>query len=87
MASQETFYHVYELPDRGDLAKGFAFNGGNPISFLNVDWFNGIPAFIGGPETEEMLRENLRTKKYIKPGKRYLVLGSPGFTFVMEPTP
>lgn len=82
----EQFYHVYELPDRDKLAPGYAFNGGNPVPFLNVDWFGGPPPSMGemGPEDIEAF---VRQKRYIKPGKRYLVLGSPGHTFVMEPKP
>jgi hypothetical protein len=72
----EAFYHVYELPERNALAKGFAF--------LNVDWFGGTYA-PGEDATREQIETMLRAKRYIKPGKRYLVLGSPGYTFVLEP--
>lgn len=79
--SAETFYHVYELPERQELAKGFAFNGGNTIGFLNVDWFSTPP----NPPSREEVEAFVRGKRYVKPGRRYLVLGSPGHTFVIEP--
>lgn len=79
------FYFIYELPGTAFLANGYTFNGGKPIQFLNVDWFEGYnPTKQRNASTDE-LNEFLGRKRYIKPGKRYLVLGSPGHTFVMEP--
>jgi hypothetical protein len=31
--------YVYRLPVK--LSDGYCFGGGNPITFTNVDWFNG----------------------------------------------
>lgn len=86
----ETFYHVYELPARSDLSSGYCFGGGNPIPFLNVDWFGGTyqPLNGGGPvsASRDDIEKMVRGKRYIKPDRRYLVLGSPGHTFVLEPS-
>ena len=54
---QELFIWVYRLPAK--LSDGFCFGGGVPITFTNVDWFNG---------SEEMKRADVeafvRKKKY-----------------------
>ena len=67
---------VYRLPEK--LTDGFAFGGGVPITFTNVDWFNGY---------EGMKREDLeafiRKKAYFKTGGKFLVL-SDSFTFQMQ---
>lgn len=63
----DTMVYVYELPD--ELSTGYCFGGGRPITFVNVDWFNGIDGM-----TREMLETEVRGKLYIRPGKSYLVL-------------
>ena len=35
-----TMVYVYKLPEK--LSNGFCFGGGVPITFTNVDWFNGF---------------------------------------------
>lgn len=72
---QEIFIRVYELPDK--LNGGFCFGGGVPITFTNVDWFNG-QADMKRADVEKFVRG----KKYVKPGRKYLVLSdTPEFTF------
>lgn len=66
---------VYRLPDK--LTDGFAFGAGVPITFTNVDWFNG---YVG--MTREELEAHVRSKRYFKAGGRFLVL-SDAFTFQM----
>jgi hypothetical protein len=66
---------VYRLPDK--LTDGFAFNGGVPITFTNVDWFNGYKGM-----TQSDLEKHVREKRYFKEGGKFLVL-SDSFTFQM----
>lgn len=75
------FIRVYCLPEK--LTNGYCFNGGNPITFLNVDW-------IEAPEKEgrEKLEEFLQSKCYVKPGVKYLVLSDYApFTFQFKGLP
>lgn len=65
---------VYELPEK--MSDGFCFGGGTPITFLNVDWFH-VPSEMA----VEKLTEFLRGKRYVKPGRKYLVIGPLTFTF------
>jgi hypothetical protein len=65
---------VYRLPDK--LTDGFAFNG-VPITFTNVDWFNGYKGM-----TQADIEKHVRKKRYFEEGKKFLVL-SDSFTFQM----
>jgi hypothetical protein len=73
--------HIYRVPER--LDEGFAFNGGNPISFLNVDFFDA-PWDI----THDEIKAFIAKKRYFDPRGRFLVLASskyPTLTFTIEP--
>lgn len=76
MKMTDELIKVYRLPEK--LTDGFAFGGGVPITFTNVDWFN---AFEG--MTREDLEAFVRTKKYFKSGGKFLVL-SDSFTFQVQ---
>jgi hypothetical protein len=77
----ETFIRVYRLPTK--LTNGFCFGGGQPIEFLNVDWFQ-IPEHV--QVTRDELEKMIKAKIYWDPHARFLVLDSrPGETFVIEP--
>ena len=77
----ETFIRVYRLPTK--LTNGFCFGGGQPIEFLNVDWFQ-IPEHV--QVTRDELEKMIKAKVYWDPHARFLVLDSrPGETFVIEP--
>lgn len=78
MAAERTFIRVYQLPE--ELTAGYCFGGGNPVSFLNVDWFEAI-VDMG----RQKLVDFIKGKRYFDPSKRYLVLGDhPDFTFVIR---
>lgn len=66
---------VYRLPEK--LTDGFAFSG-VPITFTNVDWFNGFKGM-----TQADLEAHVRKKTYFKAGGKFLVL-SDSFTFQMS---
>lgn len=72
-AMTDELIKVYRLPDK--LTAGFAFGGGVPISFTNVDWFNGFEGM-----TQADLEAHVRQKQYFKAGGKFLVL-SDSFTF------
>ena len=61
-----TMVFVYQLPPK--MSDGFCFGGGRPITFQNVDWFNGFDGM-----TRDDLETEVRGKKYVKPGETYLV--------------
>lgn len=71
---------VFELPVEGP--SGYRFGGGVPVSFLEVDWFNALPPLgedLPDPlkdadHWEAEMREYIAAKRYVQPGRRYLVL-------------
>lgn len=65
----KTMVYVYRLPAPSNLTNGYCFHGGNPVTFENVDWFNGIDGM-----TREMLETEVRKKNYIVPGITFLVM-------------
>ena len=76
MKEQALFMHVYRLPEK--LNSGYCFGGGNPITFLNVDWFGG-PAEM----TRDEIKTFIRNKKYCVSGHKYLVVSdTPERTFL-----
>lgn len=71
--------HVYRLPER--LTHGYCFDGGHPVPFQNVDWFD-MP--IGEPRVT--LEHYVKSKSYFDRAARFLVLSRhPDFTFTIEP--
>ncbi len=60
------FCRVFELPEK--YPKDYCFNGGYPVSFQMVDWFNPVPG-IGQPAvSKEVWREKvgkIETKEII----------------------
>lgn len=73
---------VYRLPEK--LTAGFCFNGGNPISFLNVDWFDVPPEDMGVRLTRADIEDSIRRKNYYDASAAFLVLDDrPGETFVL----
>lgn len=74
----QTMIYVYQLPSK--LSDGYCFGDGRDVPFRNVDWFNGIDGM-----TREILEKEVSAKKYVWPGKTYLVLSPENdisFTFV-----
>ena len=71
---EKNFCRVFELPN--NFPEGFLFGGGKPVTFKMIDWFNPIPE--EGPDKWEdivpMLKEFLKKKRYIVPGKKYIVI-------------
>lgn len=74
--------YVYQLPDK--LSDGYCFGAGRPITFTNVDWFEG-----GGYDhepTKDDLISFIQKKRYYKPDRRFLVIGAkPEHTFTIDP--
>lgn len=62
-----TMIYVYKLPAK--LSDGFCFDGGKPITFLNVDWFNGFDGI-----ERKHIEDEIRQKRYATSGARLLVL-------------
>lgn len=64
---------VFELPDL--RTNGFLHGGGQPSSFLQVDWFTteGGPDFATA-EGRETAAEFIRAKRYFKADRAFLVL-------------
>lgn len=73
--------YVYQLPPK--LSDGYCFGGGRPISFLNVDWFDGHPEMTLGD-----LQDWVKQKTYFTsslPGTQFLTISPsrPGLTSLM----
>lgn len=78
MNINDTMVFIYELPTK--MSNGYCFGGGVPITFANVDWFNG---FDGMKRSD--IEAHCATKRYVKPGHTYLVCSPQNdisFTFV-----
>ena len=82
------FCRVFELPQ--EYSEEFCFGGGQPTNFQMVDWFNPVSPVsadskpIDLDELELTLVPWLRQKKYVKPGRRYLVLYDFGASTTFE---
>jgi len=71
--------HVYRLPAK--LTNGYCFDGGHPIVFLNVDWFDAVIS-----EGRDPLVKFIKGKRYFDQRGRFLVLAShPDLTFTIDP--
>jgi hypothetical protein len=73
------FGRVFELPDA--YPSDFCFGGGHPVTMQMVDWLNPWPdSHMSNhlPDTWEevaaLLRPWLMKKRYVKPGKRYILI-------------
>jgi hypothetical protein len=62
-----TMIYVYKLP--AALSDGYCFGSGKPITFQNVDWFNGFDGM-----KREHLEGFVRGKQYATNGDKLLVL-------------
>lgn len=76
---ENNFGRVFELPE--SYPSGFCFGGGRPVQMQMVDWFNPWPLDPmndKSPDTWEevvaILRPFLMGKKYVKPGRRYILI-------------
>lgn len=88
ISQSNNFCRIFELPDC--YPKGCCFGGGHPVTFKMVDWFNPIPS----DELENMkpwqdyiplLKEFLKDKLYVKPGKQYLLITDFGESMLFSP--
>jgi hypothetical protein len=76
-----TMVFVYALPER--MSDGFAFGGPKPITFGNVDWFNGFDGM-----TESDLKSFVSRKRYAKQHNRLLILSPDnGIAMIITPEP
>jgi hypothetical protein len=71
------FCRVFELPD--EFPTGFCFGGGYPVTFKMIDWFNPISPTelnenIKWEDYISGIKEFMLEKKYIKVGKKYLLI-------------
>lgn len=73
---------VLEIP----AAKGdFCFSGGNPQTFVEVDWFRDDEGMLKTDDGKEVISNFIQGKKYFSADKSYLVLAQEG-TFVINYT-
>jgi hypothetical protein len=79
MTAPRARVHVYRMPAK--LSEGYCFDGGHPIAFQNVDWFDAPIS-----EGRDVLTAFIRKKAYFNPSARFLVLADhPDLTFTIEP--
>jgi len=87
-ASNLDWAHVFELPPRDSLEKGFLFGGGKVVQARFVDWFNPFqvpPEIQTWDEWESTLRSFLLKKNYVRPGYDYCLITGTGRGFVFAP--
>lgn len=71
------FIRVYALPTK--LTNGYCFGSGQPIMFINVDWFEHVL------DDKDTLITFIQGKVYYRPDARYLVLGDvPEYQFTLN---
>ncbi len=78
---------LFRVLEIAPTSGNFCFGGGNPQTWLEVDWFTdeGAETIFGRPLTIDDVRSNVEQKRYIKPGKGYLVLCTDGeMTFTIN---
>ena len=73
----DNFCRVFELPL--SYPNGYCFGGGLPVVMMMVDWFYPIPQsewHNRKPWAEyiPLLRDFLKDKVYVKPGRQYLLV-------------
>jgi hypothetical protein len=74
--------YVYRLPEK--MSDGYCFGKVVPITFTNVDWFDG-EGYPAGP-TRSDLEAFIKSKRYYDPNRRFLVIGAvPKHVFAIEP--
>lgn len=79
------FCRVFELPDR--YPEGYCFSGGKPVTMLMVDWFNpwpDNPKLKTWEDVTKLLLPFLRSKIYVKPNKRYILITDFGASLIFE---
>lgn len=70
---------VFLMPVSLDTGR-YLFSGGEPATFMQVDWFRDDPPpgtelpGVGTPEWRAMLTEFIRIKTYYRPDRAFLVL-------------
>jgi len=87
--SDDNFLRVFELPLY--LPTDYCMQGGINTSFTLVDWFQPFPVLATGEshvvehdEAVAQIADFIRQKKYVKPGKKYLVLTDFGCAFTFK---
>jgi len=82
----DNFCRVFEIPLTFD--SGFRFGGPAVSQFMLVDWFYPAPPDCSdwNDEWRERLKEFVKEKRYLKPGRRYLILTNfeEAYTFTAE---
>lgn len=85
------FCRVYQLPLKRSCE--FCHNGGIPVLFRMVDWFNPVPFSVDfkNKESQEIWNENLerlvsfiKEKNYIKPNNKYIIITDFDESFIIE---
>jgi len=80
------FCRIFELPI--GYPEGFCFGGGRPVQFQMVDWFYPIPQedipdnIKPWDEYILPLKDWLKDKGYVKPGRQYLLITDFGEAFI-----
>lgn len=87
------FCRVFQLPDK--FPRGYCFDGGLPVTFTMVDWFNPVlpdPLYYNpeGLSVEEWrqvyahhLLEFVAHKRYVQEGKQYIIVTDFGETMMV----
>ena len=87
--TSNNFCRVFELPEQ--YPRDFCFSGGIPVVFRMADWFQPVPQEElqkGELKNYEpylpMLREFLKGKVYVNPGRSYLILMDFGEAYIFN---
>lgn len=93
ITANTNFIRIFRMPKK--YPEGFCFAGGNPITFLLIDWFNpwrteyfweNDKKVISGSEIDEsqnLIRKYIKEKIYYKEEFQYLAITDYGDAFII----
>ena len=91
LSEATNFCRVFEIPER--FPEGFCFGGGKSVEFKMVDWFNPWPPDYDASdglkditidEWRNEVSKFVGMKRYIKAGRRYLVITDFGLVILIS---
>ena len=80
---EQNFCRIFEIPTV--YPPGFCFEGGKTVMFAMVDWFNPMSDLDKEwSDCVNSITAFVKSKKYIRPGRKYLLLTDFGESLVIE---
>jgi len=81
-SSDDFMVLVFRLPEQ--VPSDFCFGGGWPVNFQLIDWFEGRYPGAKVPVHINEIRQEVRLKRYYKPGQNLLCMRRDGACFLVD---